>query len=152
MPRFEKNYGSRSETRSPNLVYRSISFSNAKQCYINNIVYCGFSTNCLARSLSAHIAIQPVANPTLYQLTRSLRSLTGSFTFSSHRLSLIFLLCSSSFAFFESLLRNSWDARLTSHITVIQWHIHYFPPLKNHTRTQPKCMKTCIINSTFMWT
>ena len=37
---------------------------------MNNIVYCGFATNCLARSLSAHIAIQPVANPTIYPLAR----------------------------------------------------------------------------------
>ena len=38
--------------------------------------------------------------------------------------SLILLLSSSSFAFFDSLLRSSWDARLTSRITDMQSHTH----------------------------
>ena len=38
------------------------------------------------------LALKPLANPTLYPLAHSLRSFTGSFAFSSHRLSLILLL------------------------------------------------------------
>ena len=59
------------------------------QNHQNNIVYCGFATNCPARSLSAHIAIQLVANPTIYPLARSLCSLIGFLPVS---LSLILLL------------------------------------------------------------
>ena len=45
----------------------------------------------------------------IYPLARSLCSLTGSFVFSSHHLSLILLLSSSSFPFFYSsiLIKNS---------------------------------------------
>ena len=42
--------------------------------HLNNTVYCGFATTCLARSLSAHMAIQPVANQTIYPLIRCANS------------------------------------------------------------------------------
>ena len=54
--------------------------------------------------------------------------------------------------FFNSLLPRSWDARLTSRITDIQWHIYYFPPPNKHSLTKHRCMKMCINNSTFIWT
>ena len=55
------------------------------------------------------LPLKPVENPTLYPLN------------------------SSSFAFFHSLLRSSWDARLSSRITDIQSfaHIKPFPTLRS---------------------
>ena len=49
---------------------------------------------------------------------------------------------------FDSLLRSSRDARLTSRITDIQSYARYFPLQKNHIRIKYRCMKMCVNNST----
>ena len=68
----------------------------------------------------------PSSKSVVYPLARSLRSLTDSFVFCSHRLSLILLLTFFELRHFHSVLRSSWDAQLTSRITVKQSLRHYF--------------------------
>ena len=85
-----------------------LKFCISPETDIDIIIYCGFSAKLSSSSIKSDKITVPFA------LLRSLILLFGPFELH----------------FFDSLLRSSWDARLTSRITDIESLTRFSPPNK----------------------